>query len=430
MDKFFRIMGSLQLCIALLCLIAVFCIMGTLLPQGTEQEILKTTTPDWSKALLLATGMNQMFHSPPFLALMTAFLFNLALATQEKVWPPFKMLFQAPLTASPAGLKAMPVQVEVGQINPELVVGALRARGYKVWDAPTGPAAHKGRWTRSAPMVVHVSMFVLLIGVLIGGFYGFKSQTLLEVNQYDTIRRIIARAEVRGPLVRQYDDWQVHLRKFWLEHYPNGMVQQYNSELSIRDAKGQEVAQHHIWVNQPMYHDGVTLYQSSWDIGSVDLIIDGQPKRVPMFPIEAGGHAGRERLQLDGRTYTLYLPAMRAPVLALDEKFQPVAPLVRGQDVALGGHKVRYVEPVLASGLQVKGDPGIPWVIAGWTLISVGLIIIFFAYRQVWYDKATGKLVGKANRGLILLERELESIAESLRPAAETSKDLTGASAL
>jgi cytochrome c biogenesis protein len=429
MDKFFRIMGSLQLCIALLSLIAVFCILGTLLPQGTEQEILKTTTPDWGKALLLATGSNQMFHSPPFLALMTAFLFNLALATQEKVWPPFRMLFKPPLTASHAGLKAMPVQVPVGMLPAELVAGALRARGYKVWDAPTGPAAHKGRWSRSAPMVVHVSMFVILIGVLIGGFYGFKSQTLLEVNQYDTIRRIVERAEVRGPLVRQYDDWQIHLRKFWLEHYPNGMVQQYNSEIAIRH-QDKDVAAKHIWVNEPMYYDGITLYQSSWDIGSVDLIVDGQKRRVPMFPIEAGGHAGRERLQLDGRTYTLYLPAMRAPVLALDEKFQPVAPLIRGKNVPLGGHTVTYVEPVLASGLQIKGDPGIPWVIGGWTLISIGLIIIFFGYRQVWYDTATGNLVGKANRGQILLERELEALAESLRPAAETSRDLTGASAL
>lgn len=429
MDKFFRIMGSLQLCIALLCLITVFCILGTLLPQGTEQEILKTTIPDWSKALLMATGANQMFHSPPFLALMTAFLFNLALATQEKVWPPFRMLFKPPLTASPAGLKAMPIQVDVGRVAPDLVAGALRAKGYRVWDAPTGPAAHKGRWSRTAPMVVHVSMFIILIGVLIGGFYGFKSQTLLEVNQYDTIRRIVDRAEVRGPLVRQRDDWQIHLRKFWLDHYPNGMVQQYNSELSIR-RQDAEVASKHIWVNEPLIYDGVTVYQASWDIGSVDLLIDGEKRRVPMFPIEAGGHAGKERLHLDGRTYTLYLPAMRAPVLALDEKFQPVAPLIRGNDVPLGGHTVKYVEPVLASGLQVKGDPGIPWVIGGWTLISVGLIIIFFGYRQVWYDTATGRLVGKANRGQILLERELEAIAESLRPAAEPIRDVTGAPAL
>jgi cytochrome c biogenesis protein len=429
MDKFFRIMGSLQLCIALLCLISIFCILGTLLPQGTEQEILKTTTPDWSKALLLATGTNQMFHSPPFLALMTAFLFNLALATQEKVWPPFRMLFKPPVTASAAGLKAMPIQVEVGAVSPELVAGALRARGFKVWDTPTGPAAHKGRWTRCAPMVVHVSMFVMLIGVLVGGFYGFKSQTMMEVNQFDTIGRIVNRAEVRGPLVQQREEWEIHLRKFWLDHYPNGAVQQYNSELSIRK-DDKELAAKHIWVNEPMYYDGITFYQSSWDIGSVDLIIDGQPKRVPMFPIEAGGHAGRERLHLDGKSYTLYLPAMRAPVLALDENFQPVAPLIRGNDVDLGNHKVRYVEPVLASGLQVKDDPGIPWVVGGWTLISIGLIIIFFSYRQVWYDTANGKLVGKANRGQILLERELETIAASLKPAAESSRDLTGATTL
>jgi cytochrome c biogenesis protein len=429
MDKFFRIMGSLQLCIALLCLIAVFCILGTLLPQGTEQEILKTTIPDWQKALLMATGTNQMFHSPPFLALMTAFLFNLALATQEKVWPPFRMLFRPPLTASAAGLKAMPIQVPLGEVNPELVAGALRARGFKVWDTPTGPAGHKGRWTRTAPMVVHVSMFIILIGVLVGGFYGFKSQTLMEVNQFDTIRRIVDRSEVRGPLVRQRDDWEVHLKKFWLDYYPNGAIQQYNSEVTIRH-KDQDVASKHIWVNEPMYHDGVTLYQSSWDIGSVDLLVDGVKRRVAMFPIEAGGHAGRERLHLDGRTYTLYLPAMKAPVLALDEKFQPVAPLIRGNDVPLGDHTVKYVEPVLASGLQVKGDPGIPWVIGGWTLISVGLIMIFFSYRQVWYDTATGNLVGKANRGQILLERDLEALAESLRPAAAQPRDLTGAPSL
>ncbi|MBC7542593.1 MAG: cytochrome c biogenesis protein ResB [Candidatus Sericytochromatia bacterium] len=428
MDKFFRIMGSLPLAITLLSLIAVFCMLGTLLPQGTQAEILKTTTPDWAKALLLATGANQMYHSAPFLALMTAFLFNLALATQEKVWPPFRMLFRPPLTYTSAALKAMPVRVPVGDVPPELVAGALRARGFKVWDTPTGPAGHKGRWSRSAPMVVHVSMFIILIGVLVGGFYGFKSQTLLEVGQFDTITHIVERAEIKGPLVPKRVDWQVHLDKFWLEHYPNGMVQQYNSELRIMQ-NAKLVDKKHIWVNEPMIVDGVYLYQSSWDVGSVDLLIDGQPKRVPMFPIEAGGHAGKERLLLDGVAYTLYLPAMRAPVLALDEKFQPVAPLVRGKDVTLGTHTVRYAEPVLASGLQVKGDPGIPWVLGGWTLISIGLIIVFFGYRQVWYDTKTGMLVGKANRGQVLLERELESIAERLRPAAGQPRDLSGATA-
>lgn len=420
LDRFFRFLGSLQLAIALLVLISVFCIAGTLLPQGTEAEIIKTTIPSWAKALLLTTGMNQMFSSPPFLALLTAFLFNLALATQEQVWPPFRMLFKPPLVHTQAALKAMPVKVPVGDLPPDLVAGALKASGFKVWEAPTGPAAHKGRWSRSAPMMVHISMFFILIGVLITGFWGFKSQTLMEAGEVDSLAAIVDRAHVRGPLVPKAAPWSLRLDKFWLDHYENGAVMQYNSDVTVlQDGKPVETA--HLEVNTPLVYDGITFYQSSWDISSVILSINGERRRMPMFPIEAGGHAGQQRLVIDGVKYTLYLPAMKAPVLALDEEFKPVAPLVRGSEVQLGSATVSYEDQILASGFQVKGDPGWPLVFFGWALMSVGLIMIFFGYHQVWYDVKNGCLVGKANRGLVLLERELERIADSLRPAARST---------
>ncbi|MNT55660.1 Cytochrome c biogenesis protein CcsB [compost metagenome] len=128
------------------------------------------------------------------------------------------------------------------------------------------------------------------------------------------------------------------------------------------------------------------------------------------------------RVDIGSGQYFLYLPEHRAPLQIIDlNTFQPVAVMEKGQSVTLSGEKVTYLEPALYSGLQVKADPGIPVVYAGFFTVVLGVALAFISHRQVWLSRrASGEYVlsGTANRGRFTFQQELLKIRSALGTTA------------
>lgn len=422
LDRFLRTLGSVRVAIGLMIVLAVLIAVGTFIPQGDPKPIVEGTLPELVKQFLLYIQANQMYTSPLFLFFVSVFLISLALATEEMVWPNFRKLFNPPPKLSGATLSTFPVQIPLNAAKSD-VEKALRERGYRVDETPSGLSAHKGRWSRSAPFIAHISLFLILIGALVGGFFGFKSQAVLAPGEWTTIGQVVQAASIKGPLLPQRSEWGLKLNRFWIDEYPDGSPKQYYSDLSIVDANGRETSRKTIWVNEKLHIDGVDFYQSSWLISHVKLKIAGQEQLVPMRQVDANSYASNGKIRFGDKAYVLFNPAPKAPVIAIDDSMQPAAALVRKTPVELGGVTAEYVEPVLATGLQVKSDPGIPFIYLGFVIMAAALCLAFFSWRQVGFYQRDGVwiLAGKANRGQFLLDQELESVAESLhQPQGET----------
>jgi cytochrome c biogenesis protein len=65
-----------------------------------------------------------------------------------------------------------------------------------------------------------------------------------------------------------------------------------------------------------------------------------------------------------------------------------------------------------STGLQIKADPGVPIVYAGFFLLMLGVVASYFSHSQVWALQQDDRLYvgGKTNRAQVAFEQEMLQI--------------------
>lgn len=76
-----------------------------------------------------------------------------------------------------------------------------------------------------------------------------------------------------------------------------------------------------------------------------------------------------------------------------------------------------------STGLEIKSDPGVPLVYAGFGALMITTLISYVSHSQVWalQQGANVYVVGKSNRSKVLFENELDAVLDSIpevQPAA------------
>jgi len=82
----------------------------------------------------------------------------------------------------------------------------------------------------------------------------------------------------------------------------------------------------------------------------------------------------------------------------------------------VNGVTLRLVDVIGSTGLQIKADPGIPMVYAGFGLLMLGVMMSYVSHSQVWALAQDGILYvgGRTNRAQVAFERELLTLLETL----------------
>ena len=90
----------------------------------------------------------------------------------------------------------------------------------------------------------------------------------------------------------------------------------------------------------------------------------------------------------------------------------------------INGVTLTIVEVVGSTGLQLKADPGIPIVYAGFGLLMLGVLMSYVSHSQIWALQKDGHFYvgGKTNRAQVAFEREVLDILDLL----STRKDEQG----
>ena len=293
---------------------------------------------------------------------------------------------------------------------------ALRALGYTVRQAPPSSPLHgtalyatKGQLGRVGPMLVHVAIISLMLAYAYGALTQFTAQMLLAQQQSSTL----AQAQfLQTPLPAPWwlghlPPWRLVVKDFKVDFYPQApsMAQQYTSTLALLEPQtGRVLAQGTTAVNHPFTRDGVTIYQASFQLTGRHLLrLNGQPQWLqasttllgrpcvvkplppngpnagqvwlfPFHPLKDGAGITKAQLQL------LYFPAKGTQTSSPQRiTLMEGAPAVRWQ-----GQQWQYERAELATGLQIKGTPEVPWVYASLLLLSLGILCCTFKQRQLW----------------------------------------------
>jgi cytochrome c biogenesis protein len=426
------LLANLQLAIALLLVIAVFSIAGTVIEQGESPPFYQANYPE-SPALfgfltwkvLLTLGLDHVYRTWWYLALLILFGASLMACTFKRQLPAWKWFTRdQKLYSKPQQFQKFALSAELPAASIAPLVQQLQQRQYRIVQDSNRIYARKGILGRLAPIVVHISMMIILVGGLIGALTGFITQEMVPSGETFKIENVTDAGPFAAAQIPQ--DWSVKVNRFWIDYLPTGEINQFYSDLSVLDKAGQEVDRKTIHVNEPMRYKGVTMYQASWSVAGVTVKLNNSPELAfPMAPLKVP----------NGRLWGTWLPIkpdlsdgvslvvrdLQGLVLVYDKAGKLIATVRQGMSVELKeGLRLSIVEVVGSTGLQIKADPSIPIVYLGFGLMMLSTLMSYISHSQVWGLWQDGKIYlgGVTNRAQVAFEREFLTLLENLATPA------------
>ncbi len=248
-----RTLTSVKLAIGLIIVLALFSILGTLVPQGQpDLRYLNQYGPTGYK-LIKFFSIDRLFHTWYYLGLLALLGIN-TLACLTKRFRLSLQLLRQPRRQSPAQILRLENSVELAISGKptaalERVADVLRKRGYRVTRTGSQLYAHKNLIGRLGVDLFHASLLLLLLGALAGGLFGFEG--FIQGHKGEVL-------DVPNA------DFQIRVDDLWVEHYEGStQVKDWYTKLTVID-NGQEVKTQTIEVNHPLTYKGVSFYQASF----------------------------------------------------------------------------------------------------------------------------------------------------------------------
>ncbi|MCL1467822.1 cytochrome c biogenesis protein [Argonema galeatum] len=431
--KFFQgellpLLANLRFAILLLLAIALFSISGTVIEQAQSIPFYQTNYPEhpalfgfltWKVILIL--GLNDVYRTWWFLSLLILFGSSLTACTFTRQFPALKAARSWKFYDQPRQFEklALSAEIEIGSINS--LLPALQKRGYRIFQEANTLYARKGIVGRIGPIVVHASMLLILAGSIWGAMSGFLAQEMVPSGQTFQVKNIIEAGPLAEPQFPK--DWSLKVNRFWIDYTPQGSVNQFYSDLSVLDKEGKEVDRQTIYVNKPLRYRGVTFYQTDWGIAAIRFQFNNSPiLELPMAQLDTGGK---------GRIWGTWIPTkpdlsegvslltrdLQGTLLIYDTAGKLISTLREGMSAEINGVRFKIVEVVGSTGLQIKADPGIPFVYTGFGLLMLGVIMSYVSHSQIWALQEDGLLYvgGRTNRAQVAFEREIIEILDRLK---------------
>jgi cytochrome c biogenesis protein len=207
---------------------------------------------------------------------------------------------------------------------------------------------------------------------------------------------------------------------------------------------GRKVLTEPIRVNEPLTYKGISLYQSSYGVASVEKAILNGVERSSGRGFTLSLQPGT-RVEIPGTPHSLVLDRFSPDLQGMGPAFQgrllegerPVENLVILQNhpefiSKMPGRyefRVGEIQPKYYSGLQVNKDPGV-WVVwAGCFLMMAGFYMTFFmSHRRIWVRMMEKKgetqveIAGSSHRNRSDFEKEMDRIGQAVKEAVSSGK--------
>jgi cytochrome c biogenesis protein len=248
----------------------------------------------------------------------------------------------------------------------------------------------RGRFRPLGPYVVHLALLIILAGALMGKFLGVQGRVLLM--EGETAQTFTSEGQ-ETPL-----DFQMRLDRFQMLTYPDGSPREFRSDLTF-SRPGNSPRQAVVRVNEPVTFGGLTFYQSSYGHALRLEVKEGENSQVVEAPVGQtvqlpGGRAWIRVLEYEpdlvmpgGGQVKRLGPAAR--VAYGDGEGHPrIFPVLKNRpdlaDQQPGPHRFFLQNARSFSVLQVKRDPGVWWVYAGFVLLLPGFYLAFLRPTERW----------------------------------------------
>ncbi|QMS88188.1 cytochrome c biogenesis protein [Nostoc edaphicum CCNP1411] len=424
------VLTNLRLAIALLLLIAIFSSTGTVIEQGQSPAFYQANYPEhpalfgfltWK--VIQVVGLDHVYRTWWFLALLILFGTSLTACSFTRQLPALKAAQRWKYYEEPRQFQKLALSAELDTGSLDSLSQILQKHRYKIFPDPEKANllyARKGIVGRIGPIIVHIGIVAILLGGIWGAMTGFLAQEMVASGDTFKVTNIVDAGPLAAAQVPK--DWSVRVNRFWIDYTPSGGIDQFYSDMSVLDNQGKEVDHKKIFVNEPLRYHGVTFYQTDWGIAGVRVQFNNSPIfQLPMAQLNTNGN---------GRIWGTWVPTkpdlsegvsllakdLQGMVLIYDATGKLVDTVRTGMFTEINGVKLKILDVIGSTGLQIKADPGIPIVYTGFGLLMLGVVMSYFSHSQIWALQKGDRLYvgGKTNRAQVAFEQEVLEILDRL----------------
>ncbi|KAK9825449.1 hypothetical protein WJX81_001648 [Elliptochloris bilobata] len=445
-NRTLRQLSSLPLAICELAVIAVLSSLGTIIEQGKPLEFYMQNYPDGARKvagfvdwrLIQAAQLDHIYTAGYFLGLLGLLGASLAACTATRQWPAVRVARRWRFAQTPERVYSFGgMQNAVVLPNAEVrgLGRVLQQRGFQVFVRDGALYAFRGLGGKLGPIGVHAAMLAIMAGVAYGGLCGLKGSVMVPEGGDFLLSQVLT---PKSALARLPSDSDAMLRvnAFDVKYREDGAVDQFLSDISVLGPRGDELLRKSISVNDPLRFRGVTAYQVDYSMAALTVHAAGSPLQPPdgsPFNLPMASLEGRPGIK--GKLWATFVPAEApapgrpprgASVVARD--FQTVALYgsdgafvgVRrpgsGKPIEVDGMSVVVDAIVGSTGLELKSDPGVPFVYAGFAGLMVTTLVSYLSHAQVWALQEGSALhaSGRSNRAKIGFADEVEAAYQAL----------------
>lgn len=413
-QQIFRLVADLRFSIFLLLLISLFSILGTIIEQDQSLEVYKTSYPltnpvfgflTWDR--IIQFGLDHVYKTWWFFTLIFLFGLSLISCTFLQQLPSLKIARRCQFFRTTGQFSRLKIFTTLNNFSFNQILLRIQRNQYSIFQQKNIIYCYKGLIGRIAPILVHVSMILVLLGTIIGSLFGFKAQEIVPKTESFHIQNILSNGQLTV-----IPKTSARINDFWITYTKNRTVSQFYSDISVLDYQGNETQRKTISVNYPLIHKSVYYYQTDWNL--IGLRFQNEQNEIIEYPL-VNLLSNQNKVWL---TWISNNKSLEEGIIVIVDNLEGYCSIYDETGQFLGNVELNetfnlksrftLVEIISSTGLQIKTDPGIPIIYIGFFFLMLSTLISYITYSQIWIIQKNQKLFigGTTNRAIFDFELE------------------------
>ena len=411
-QKIFRLIADLRFSIFILLLISFCSIAGTIIEQDQSIEVYKLNYPltnpifgflTWDR--ILQFGLDHVYKTWWFFILILLFGISLISCTILQQLPSLKIARRCQFFRTTGQFYRLKISTILNNFSFNKTLSRIKENKYSIFQQKNIIYCYKGLTGRIAPIIVHFSMILVLVGTIIGSLFGFKAQEIVPKTETFHIQNILTNGQLTVvPKI------SARINDFWITYTKNKTISQFYSDISILDNQGNERNRKTISVNYPLISDSVYYYQTDWNL--IGLRFQNLKNEITEYPLI---NVNQNKVWL---TWVSNNSSLNEGIITIIDNLEGYCSVYNESGQFLGNielnERVNFkipltlLEIISSTGLQIKTDPGIPIIYLGFFFLMLSTLISYITYSQIWIIQKNQQIFIGGNTNRAIFEFELE----------------------
>jgi cytochrome c biogenesis protein len=413
-QSIFKIIADLRFAITILLIIASASIIGTVIEQDQSIETYKLNYPLTNRVfgflswdIILKFGFDHVYTAWWFITFIILFGISLLTCTFLQQLPSLKIAKRCQFFRLTNQFRLLNISTKLQNLSLTKLLFRIKESQYSIFQQKDIAYCYKGLIGRIAPIIVHFSMILILLGAVFGSLNGFKAQEIVPKTETFHIQNVLSNGQLT-----KIPNVSARVNDFWITYTKQTTVSQFYSDISILNVDGSEIERKTIFVNSPVKYEGVDYYQTDWNlIGLRVQTNDETPFQYPLVSV----------LNNRSKVWLTWIPfdsELKTGITVLVDNLEGYASIYNDTGTFLGNLElnetfnsnfpITLTDIISSTGLQIKSDPGIPLIYAGFFLLMVSTLISYITYSQIWIIQYNRQVFvgGTTNRATFDFELE------------------------